>query len=98
MDAQEQQRDQEETRNYQQYAQWGREQVGAQIESYPFTSVLLSFGIGLGVGLAVGSALADTINASRRPTSTAERVGRQVLESLSAALPESVGNRLKEWV
>ena len=95
MEAQEQER--EETRRYQQYAQWSREQVDAQIESYPFTAVLLSFGVGLGVGLAVGSALADTINASRQPATMAERVGRQVLESLSSALPESLGKRLKDW-
>jgi hypothetical protein len=78
---------------FRQYTDWGRRQFNEGLEEYPFPAVLIAFGLGVGLGLAVGGALADAMSPPRE--SLTERLGRQVLDALSSALPEPLSKRLR---
>lgn len=64
------------------------------VSHYPLSSVLIVFGIGLEVGVAVGSILGgpDTPLPSfgKRTELAAEKLGRQVLDSIAGVLPQSL--------
>ena len=64
------------------------------VSHYPLSSVLVVFGVGLGVGVALGSILGgpDTPRPSfgKRTELAAEKIGRQVLDSIAGVLPESL--------
>jgi hypothetical protein len=57
--------------------------------------MLVVFGVGLGVGVLLGQSLADPLNRMMQPEPTmTERLGRQMLDYLSSALPESLAKQL----
>jgi hypothetical protein len=66
------------------------------VSNNPASSVLTMFGVGFGLGVLIGYALAAP---APRPTrwydlQTAERFGRQMLDSIAGALPSSISSRL----
>jgi hypothetical protein len=64
------------------------------VSHYPLSSVLVVFGVGLAVGVALGSILGgpDTPRPSfgQRTELAAEKLGRQMLDSIAGVLPESL--------
>lgn len=62
---------------------------------YPLSSMLLVFGTGLGVGVLLSQALAGPLHQMLQPEPTmTERLGRQMMDYLSNALPESLSRQL----
>lgn len=71
------------------------EKPAALAREYPLSSMLVVFGVGLGVGVVLGQCLADPLNRMMQPEPTmTERLGRQMLDYLSGALPESLARQL----
>ena len=60
------------------------------IKERPLTSVMALFGVGLGAGVAVGCLLSKS---SPSRSSMADEIGRKIVESLSRAIPESLGGK-----
>ncbi len=64
------------------------------VSHYPLSSVLVVFGIGLGVGVALGSILGGPVmprpSFGQRTELAAEKLGRQMLDAIAGALPESL--------
>lgn len=52
-------------------------------------TTLAAFGIGVGVGLALVSLMADS---SRQEAGVAHKLGRQVLDAMSSAVPDSLAH------
>jgi hypothetical protein len=71
-----------------------REVVTHPIESCPISTSLLVFGAGLGIGALIGSMIAEASSAPPSRMSQAEDVGRSILNSLSAALPDSLARHM----
>lgn len=66
------------------------------VTDYPASAVGVAFGAGLGLGLCVGLALKSAIYERRiSQRRLSERLGRQVLEAVSAVLPESLGSHMR---
>lgn len=66
------------------------------VADYPTSAVGVAFGAGVGLGVVVGLALKSAIvqrKSSHRRLS--ERLGRQVLDAMSAVLPESITDRMR---
>lgn len=61
-----------------------REFVG----EHPMSTTLTAFGVGLGVGVALVYLLAD--DASQRHAGIAHKLGRQMLDAMSKAVPDSL--------
>ena len=61
---------------------------------YPLSSMLLVFGAGLGVGVLISNVLAGPINQMMHQETMTERLGRQMMDYLSSALPESIARQL----
>jgi hypothetical protein len=69
--------------------------VEETVQQWPFSSVATAFGVGLGLGVILGCALAEQTRPSHwYDNLSAERIGRNVLESLSSVLPDSVARRM----
>jgi hypothetical protein len=73
------------------------ERVEQTVQHWPFSSVATAFGVGLGLGVILGCALSE----QSRPSPShwydqlsAERLGRNVLDSLSNVLPERLASRI----
>ena len=64
------------------------EQVCHYIEDNPTSSILLGLGMGFGAGLALGCMLRNSRSYFTPDESFAERIGHQVADSLSSALPK----------
>lgn len=70
------------------------------VTSHPAASALVVFGVGLGIGILLGSTIAHSIEQRSHSSSLrinrrkAERFGRQVLDSISEYLPESLTSRM----
>lgn len=64
----------------------------------PMSSVLVVFGIGFGVGVALGTILAGPMIHSptftERTELAAEKLGRQIMDAIAGALPESLSRHL----
>lgn len=58
------------------------------VGEYPISAAGLAFGLGVGVGLLIGVAIGGSSQAHQRGMT--ERIGRQVLDAMSKALPDSV--------
>jgi hypothetical protein len=58
---------------------------------HALSSAFMAFGLGLGAGLAVVSLLSDSVPS--RKAAVTERLGAQLLESLSALVPHSLMKR-----
>lgn len=65
---------------------------GELVSEYPVSSVLLVFGVGLGVGFVLASALCES-SMWQPPESTTQRWGRQLQDTFSHMVPESVSRR-----
>jgi len=64
-----------------------REWVG----EHPLPSTLIAFGVGVGFGVVLGHSLASSMSShSQAECSTMEKFGRQALEALRGAVPDSV--------
>ena len=63
------------------------------IEDHPTSAALTTFVCGIGAGLALTALLAGG-RRRRQPDSFAERVGHQVLGSMTHSLPVSLAKRL----
>lgn len=83
--------DEREERGYAQQAYDSvQEAYGTATETlgnWPATSVLTAFGIGLGIGMLLGYALSEPAHDER---SSMARFGRNMLDSMSRYVPESV--------
>jgi len=68
------------------------------VSDYPLSSVLVVFGLGLGVGVAVGSMLGGPVmprpSLGQRTELAAETLGRQMLDAIASALPESLSKHI----
>lgn len=68
------------------------------VSHYPLSSVLVVFGLGLGVGVALGSIIGGPVMPSpsfgKRTELAAEKLGRQLLDALAGALPESLSKHI----
>lgn len=65
------------------------EQVNSCITRNPKTSVLIGLGVGFGAGILLASVLRESSRHLSREDSIAERLGNQVMDSLSDVLPSS---------
>jgi hypothetical protein len=64
-------------------------------QEYPLSAMLLVFGAGLGVGVLLSQALAGPLHHYLQPEPTmTERLGRQMLDYLHGALPETLARQL----
>lgn len=72
------------------------ERVEGTVEHWPFSSVATAFGVGLGLGVLLGCALAEQSRPAHHwyDQLSAERVGRNILDSLSSVLPDSLAKRM----
>ncbi|QDT50450.1 hypothetical protein Pan258_45090 [Symmachiella dynata] len=61
------------------------------VGDHALSSALVTFGLGVGVGLTVVSLLSDS--GPPRRAAVAERLGAQLLDSLSAVVPDSFMKR-----
>ncbi len=66
--------------------------------SYPMSSVLVVFGIGLGAGVVVGSLLSGPVTSrptlGRRTELAAEQLGRKMLDAIAGVLPASLAKHI----
>ena len=69
-----------------------REVVTHPVETHPISTSLIVFGAGLGLGAIIRSMLSES--SPRRTQSQAEALGRSIMDSLSAAFPESLMRHL----
>ena len=64
------------------------------VSHYPLSAVLVVFGVGLAVGVALGSILGGPHTPrpsfGQRTELAAEKLGRQMLDSIAGVLPESL--------
>ena len=76
--------------------QHGYQSMTECVSNKPASSVLTMFGIGFGLGILVGFALGEPARPRSRwyDMRSAERLGRNVLDSIVSALPESISSRL----
>lgn len=72
------------------------------IKEYPLTSMLVVFGVGVGVGLIVTQAMCESSSSNSSnfnrytrgwDSHSAERIGRQVYDSLANMVPASVSRQ-----
>ena len=63
------------------------------VQEYPLSSAMVVFGVGLGVGILAGCAVMDSMARISPPPSMTERLTRQLYDTLSQAVPESVSRR-----
>lgn len=79
-------------------AEKGYYRLQEQVSRHPGSSLAVGFGIGFGIGILLGVACSDAMHSRRQQRwsvgSTAERVGRQVLDSVAGILPDSVSRRM----
>jgi hypothetical protein len=62
---------------------------------YPMSAMLVVFGAGLGVGVLLGQALGGPLTQMMQPEpTTAERLGRQMMEYVRSSLPQSLAAQL----
>ena len=71
-----------------------RETVAHPVQSHPISTTLLVFGAGLGLGALIGSMITESAP-PKRHMSQAEMLGRSLLDSLSAAMPDALARHLK---
>ena len=67
------------------------------IEQHPMSTALVAFGIGLGVGVVLGCMLttpAEPPSFGQRAEHAAEKLGRQVLDAITGALPQSIARHV----
>jgi hypothetical protein len=64
------------------------------VEHNPLPAALMAFGLGFGLGAWLGAQLVPGALFREPEPTFAERVGRQVLETLRDVLPESVLSRM----
>ena len=60
------------------------------VRDHALPAALIAFGLGLAAGLAVASLLAD---ASPRQTTVTQRLGQQLLDALSAVVPDALAKK-----
>jgi len=63
-------------------------------KEYPLSSMLVVFGVGLGVGVLLSGVLSGPLHQMMHHETMTERMGRQVMDYLSSALPESLARQL----
>lgn len=64
------------------------------VQEYPISTAMIVFGVGMGLGLLLSHTVGDSfLRAVEPPPSMAERLSRQLYETLSQAVPESVARR-----
>lgn len=81
--------------DWQQYAARGKEQLLEMVGDNAGRSMLVALGAGLGVGLLIGSALAGSSRSARwYDRSSAEGLGRRVLDTLEGIVPSALSDRL----
>lgn len=80
------------------YLEQGYHSAEDLVVNHPAVSALTVFSVGLGLGLFIGCSLAGGMRqrqpASRFDRRSAEKFGRQMMDSLSDYLPESLARRL----
>lgn len=80
--------------DWQQYAERGKEQLRDIVADNAGRSMLLALGAGLGVGLLIGTTIGGSSRGSRLwDRSTAEGVGRSLLDKIETLVPAAVSNR-----
>ena len=93
----------EEKGRFNQAAEDARERLQAGVgnmtecvSSHPGSAMLVTFGVGFGIGLLIGHALSEPSSPPSRwyDLRTAEKLGRRILDNVSAALPDSLSSRL----
>ena len=67
-----------------------KQQLDHMIQEWPASSMLTAFGVGFGMGVVLGVIMAEP---TRHEASTAERMGRSVLDAIARVLPESLSGR-----
>lgn len=65
------------------------------LDEYPVMTVAVVFGLGVATGLAAVALLCDSPQQSSRYTSTAHRLGEQLLDAMSSAIPGNVTSALR---
>jgi hypothetical protein len=69
----------------------GYHRVEEMVGQNPASSVVLCFGLGLGLGMLIGASLLSSTSSRREEASgMAERLGRQLMDAISSAMPESL--------
>ncbi|MGE0609712.1 MAG: hypothetical protein AB7O62_21660 [Pirellulales bacterium] len=64
---------------------------GELVKDYPASAVMIALGAGIGVGLLIGQALAAPLAQWVEPEpTTAQRLGRQVLEVVNRVVPANM--------
>lgn len=58
------------------------------VEEHALPSAVIAFGVGVGAGIALASLLANSLPS--RHTSVTQKLGRQVLDAMSAVMPDSL--------
>jgi hypothetical protein len=81
----------------QHYLERGNERLRDMVEDHEGQSVLLALALGFGVGIAIGYAIGGpSQSASSRwiDRSTAENLGRKLMERMDQILPTAISGRL----
>jgi hypothetical protein len=81
----------------QNYVEQGNERLRDMVEDHEGQTVLVALALGFGIGVALGYAIGGPSEShSRRwiDRSTAENLGRKMLDRLDHMLPEAVSSRL----
>ena len=73
-------------------SQWS-ESLTYPAETHPLSTTLVVFGAGLAVGAVIGSMIAEAASPPRR-LSSAESLGRSLLDSMNAIVPDVVSRHL----
>lgn len=64
------------------------------VQEYPISTAMTVFGVGLGVGILLSLTVCDSLmRAVEPPPTMAERLSRQLYETLSHAVPDSMARR-----
>lgn len=63
---------------------------GELVSEYPVSSVLMVFGVGLAVGFVLSGAICESF---QPPETTTQRWGRQMYDTFSHMVPETVSRR-----
>jgi hypothetical protein len=78
------------------YAERGASQMREITRDREGTALLIALGAGFGIGYLIGCSLASSQNHPRRwgDRSTAEGIGRRVLERIEKLMPEAITEKL----
>jgi hypothetical protein len=67
------------------------EEPVALVKEYPFSSMLVLFGVGMGVGVLLSQTLCTPLlHMAQAEPSVAERLGRQIMSAVHQVVPQSM--------